>query len=55
MALGPSGRGNEPLHVVAMALALTLAALLGGALGLLWHAVNSDDEVEETATAAVPD
>ena len=40
MPLGPSGRPKEPLHVVAMALALALAAFLGGALGLVWHAAG---------------
>jgi len=38
MGLGPSGRRNDPLNVIAMALALVLAAFLGAALGLLWHA-----------------
>lgn len=40
MALGPSGRKREPLYVVRMALALVLAAALGGALGLAWHAAG---------------
>ena len=38
MPLGPSGRRPEPLNVFWMAFALVLAAFLGGALGLLWHA-----------------
>ena len=38
MGLGPSGRRQEPLNVIAMAVALVLAAFLGGAAGLLWHA-----------------
>ena len=37
MALGSSGRRNEPLYVVPMALALVLAAFLGAALGLVWQ------------------
>ena len=44
MSLGPSGRRNEPLNVVAMALALVLAAFVGAALGLAWQAMGSDEE-----------
>ena len=52
MALGPSGRRNEPLNVIAMALALLLAAFFGAALGLIWHASGfSDDEEPPAATA----
>ena len=40
MALGPSGRRNEPLHVIPMALALVLAAFLGAALGVVWQSVG---------------
>lgn len=40
MALGPSGRRQEPLYVLPMAAALVLAAFLGGALGLIWDAVG---------------
>lgn len=40
MALGPSTRRNEPLYVIPMALALVLAAFLGGAMGLVWHAAG---------------
>lgn len=40
MPLGPSGRKPEPLHVFWMALALVVAAFLGGALGLVWHAAG---------------
>ncbi len=54
MALGPSGRGNEPLNVGWMALALILAAFLGGALGLIWHSLDGDEEAT-TTTAAPPD
>lgn len=54
MALGPSGRKNEPLNVLAMAAALVLAAFLGGAMGLLWHAsgFGGDDEPEAAGAAA---
>jgi hypothetical protein len=41
MAIGPPGRRNEPLHVVAMALMLIAAAFLGAGLGLAWHALAS--------------
>ena len=40
MPLGPSGKRREPLNVLAMALALVLAAALGGAAGLIWHALG---------------
>ena len=49
MALGPSGRRNEPLNVIPMALALVLAAFLGGALGLLWHASGLGEDGEAAA------
>lgn len=50
MALGSPGRRNDPLHVTAMALALVLAAFVGAALGLAWHALGSDEaEVPEGA------
>ena len=52
MPLGPPGRRNEPLNVIAMALALAFAAFLGAALGLLWHASGFGEEeppaVQET-------
>ena len=51
MAMGPSGRRNEPLNVIWMALALVLAAFLGAALGLLWHA-SGWGEPEEPAEAS---
>ena len=44
MALGPSGRRNEPLNVLTMAGALVLAAFLGAALGLIWHASGFGDD-----------
>ena len=52
MALGPSGRRNEPLHVIAMALALAFAAFLGAALGLVWHASGFGEETPPPADAA---
>ena len=49
MPLGPSGRRNEPLNVIAMALALAFAAFLGAALGLIWHASGFGGEDEPAA------
>ena len=40
MPLGTPGRRKEPLYVIPMAFALVLAAFLGGALGLVWHAAG---------------
>jgi hypothetical protein len=37
MTLGPPGKRDEPLYVVAIALALVLAAALGGAAGVIWQ------------------
>lgn len=51
MPLGPSGRRNEPLHVIPMALALILAAFLGGALGLVWHAAGFGGGAEPESPA----
>lgn len=51
MGLGPSGRRNDPLNVIAMALALVLAAFLGAALGLLWHASGLGDDGARDAEA----
>ena len=53
MPLGPSGRPREPLHVIAMALALAAAAFAGGALGLVWHNLTGDATSVETTTAAL--
>ena len=44
MALGPSGRRNEPLGVIWMALALVLAAAFGGAAGVIWHWLGFGEE-----------
>lgn len=49
MTLGSPLWRKEPLHVIPMALALVLAAFLGGALGLVWHASGFGDEREEQA------
>jgi len=49
MALGPPGKRDEPLHVFWMALALAVAAILGGAAGLLWYAAGFG--AEEAALA----
>ena len=49
MALGPSGKRKEPLHVIAMALALTLAAFVGGALGLAWQALGGGNSETDGA------
>ena len=54
MPLGPSGRRNEPLNVIAMALALAFAAFLGAALGLIWHASGFGDDEEEPTQAVQP-
>jgi len=54
MALGPSGRRNEPLNVVATALALALAAAIGAAAGLIWHASGLGGDDQATAAAKQP-
>ena len=53
MTLGPASRRNDPLYVVPMALALVLAAFLGGAMGLVWQSAGfgGDDEAEAPAKA----
>ena len=53
MALGPSGKPREPLHVIAMALALAAAAFAGGALGIVWHKVAGGDKAVEGASGKV--
>lgn len=52
MPLGVPGRRKEPLYVIPMALALVLAAFLGGALGLLWDAVGFGGKPAPAASAA---
>ena len=54
MHLGPPSRRKEPLNVIAMALALALAAFLGAAMGLIWHASGFGDSDEKTANAQQP-
>jgi hypothetical protein len=51
MPLTPSGRPREPLHVIAMAVALALAAFAGGALGLVWHKLAGDEKPVDSAAA----
>ena len=48
MPIGPSSRPRDPLHVVQMALALALAALAGGVLGIAWHKLAGDDTPTES-------
>ena len=45
MSLGPSNRRTEPLYVIPMALALVLAAALGGAAGVIWQWVGLGSDV----------
>ena len=52
MMLGPPNRGNDPLHVLAMAAALVLAAVLGAALGFVLDLAAGDSPVEAQRTAA---
>ena len=54
MALGPSGKPNEPLGVIWMALALAAAAFTGAALGMLWHwsGLGDDEPVAEASERA---
>lgn len=51
MQLGPPGKRSEPLNVIPMALALVLAAFLGAALGLIWHAAGFGAAEEQAPTA----
>ena len=50
MAISSSGRRQEPIHVVPMALTLLLAAFTGGALGLVWQSTGLGDEDEQVST-----
>lgn len=52
--LGSPVRQKEPLYVIPMALALALAAFLGGALGLVWHELDSSTEREAAVTQEAP-
>lgn len=51
--LGPPNRGNDPLHVWAMALALAAAAALGAGLGFLID-FASDQPAGESAAQPEP-
>ena len=48
--LGPPKRGNEPLQVWLMALALVLAAIVGAGIGFVFDFGGSDEPA--TASAA---
>ncbi len=50
MPLGPPGRPRESLHVTAMALALVVAALAGGMLGIVWHKLAGDEKAADAGT-----
>jgi hypothetical protein len=51
MDLAPrQGSGRQPLGVVPMAIALTVAAFLGGGLGLLIEGGGSDEATQGPAT-----
>ena len=52
MTLGSSGRRDEPLYVMPMALALVLAAFLGAALGLVWQSAGFGGEDAKAETPA---
>lgn len=52
MPIGPSSRPQESLHVFGMALALSLAAFTGGALGLVWHWLAEEDVPQDPIEAA---
>ena len=45
------GSGRQPLGVMPMAIALIVAAFLGGGLGLLIEGGGSDETTEASATA----
>jgi hypothetical protein len=53
MPLGPPGRRNEPLNVFWMAFALVLAAGIGAAAGLIWHASGFGDDAEDAPAGEV--
>ena len=55
MSLGSSGRRNDPLHVIPMALALVLAAFLGAALGLVWQSAGFGGDDQTAAQARPPE
>ena len=47
MSLSARGKKKQRLGVVPMALALALAAFLGGTLGLIWQSSGLDADTEE--------
>lgn len=49
--LGPPNRGNEPLHVWTMMLALVAAAIIGAGLGFVIDLVGGDSEPVVSAGA----
>ena len=54
--LGPPNRGNDPLHVFAMAAALVAAAIVGAAMGFLLDMGKESPKAEaaqDTGAAAV--
>lgn len=54
MPIGHHNRPQEPLQVFAMALALALAAFLGGAAGIIWNWLSGDEIAEiEAADASI--
>jgi hypothetical protein len=54
--LGPRQKEKRSLGVLRMALALAIAAFLGGALGLIWQSASffGEDAEAEVLTAEVP-
>ena len=55
--LGPPNRGNDPLHIIAMAVALVAAAMLGAAIGFLLDFGTGGTQKEapsDTGSAAAP-
>lgn len=60
MALDLNGLGGEPprrrasLHVIPMALALVLAAVLGAAVGLVWQSSGLGDAASDDPAADDP-
>ena len=50
--LGAPNRGNDPLNIWLMVLALVAAAVVGAGIGFLIDFINGDDE--QVVTAAEP-
>ena len=53
MAISSSGRRQEPIYVLPMALLLLLAAFAGGALGLVWQSTGLADEDKQPSADEV--